>query len=108
MANYDLIGNDDVQETFSFVLSKGLKYEMAYPTMEELENLQELNIKLRELTEAKDNDAAKKVGKELDVSLHALIKPVGHETPLEEALKKENVRVMRNFSKMLQHELSIG
>lgn len=105
MSTYNL--SDNVQDTFTFEL-RGKKYVMRYPRTEEVEQVQAIMAEHEEAREKKDEDAVKAANNRLEDYLYGFITPEGHETPIKEALQKENVRVMRNFNKMIKTELSIS
>ena len=102
--NYAL--TDNVNEGFTFDL-RGNKYFMRYPITEEVEKLQEVSAKVQEAQKNDDSDEVKRLNSELEDFIYGFITPEGHQTPIKEALAKENIRVMRNFNTMIKTELSI-
>ncbi len=104
MSNYNL--TDNVNETFEFQL-RDMKFEMKYPTTDELEKVQKLNQELAEADEAKDKTRVERVNEQLEGLLYSFITPVGHETAIKDALKKENIRVLKNFNTMIRTEISL-
>ena len=104
MSTYNL--SDNVQDSFNFEL-RGLKYTVRYPRIEEVENIQELTQKAQEAQEEKRLDDAKSIGEKLETIMYEFITPEGHETPIKDALAKENIKVLRNFNTMIRTELSI-
>lgn len=104
MGKYNL--NDNVNESFAFNVG-GKDWEMVYPLTEELETIENMYIQIRELSEEKKKDEAQEVADKLNDMLYALIKPVDHEENIREVMKKQNVRVLRNFNKMVASELAI-
>lgn len=104
MSDYNI--SDNVQDTFNFE-SHGLKYVMRYPMTSEIEEMQEMSRQIVEADKDEREDDVKSLSKKMEDYTYSFIEPDGHETPIREALKKENVRVMRNFSRMLKAELSI-
>jgi hypothetical protein len=104
MSTYNL--SDNVNDSFEFDL-RGKKYEMRYPTTGEIEDIQTLNVELEKATEAKDEARVKQANEKLEGALYGFIKPTGHETNIKEALKAENVMVLRNFNSMIRKELSL-
>lgn len=102
MSNYNL--TDNVNESFEFSIS-GVKYNMRYPLMSELETAQRLSEE-RELTE----DAEKKVeiGKKLEGFMYQFISPVDSASEkIDEVMKKQNLKVLQNFNTMIQTEFGI-
>lgn len=104
MSNYNL--SDNVQDDFPFEL-RDKKYIMRYPLTEEIENLQALNLKLEEATDAKDADEVKAITTKLENFLYDFISPVDHDQSIRDALKVENIKVMKNFNTMINSELAI-
>jgi len=105
MSNYNV--SDDVQDTFTFEM-RGKKYEMRYPRTSEVEEVQTISLELDKAQESKDEKAVKKANDKLEGYLYGFISPVGHELDIKEALKDENIRVMKNFNTMVKTELSIS
>ena len=82
MTNYNL--NDNVNDSFEFEVG-GHKFQTKYPTMEELEELQKL------VTSPEETDGAMNW-------MYKFITPVAASGPkIDEVMKKQNVRVIRNF-----------
>ncbi len=104
MSTYNL--TDNVNETFEFSL-RDKKYTMKYPTTDELEQVQKLNQELAEAEDAKDKERAERAGEQVEGLLYGFITPVGHETTIKEALKNENIRVLKNFNTMIRTEISL-
>lgn len=104
MSNYNL--SDNVSDSFEFQL-RDKKYEMRYPTTQEIEDIQKLNKELEEATEAKDEARIERANELLEGALYGFIRPVNHEMKIKEALRAENVRVLKNFNTMIRTELSL-
>lgn len=104
MSNYNL--SDNVQDNFTFEL-RDKKYVMRYPITEEVENIQSLTALIEEAATAKNDDEVKSLSNQLEGVLYGFITPEGHDVPIKKALQKENIRVMRNFNKMIRTELAI-
>lgn len=104
MSNYNL--SDNVQDSFTFDIS-GKKYSFRYPTTAEIENAQELSTKIEEAQKEEREEELTKATQKLEDFIYGFITPVEHDTPVKEALKSENIRVMRNFNRMVKTELSI-
>jgi hypothetical protein len=97
---------DNVDDNFTFEI-RGKKYVMRYPITEEVEEVQNISAKLQKAQDDNNTDEIKKLSDSLEAYLYGFITPEGHETPIKEALRKENIRVMRNFNTMIKTELSI-
>lgn len=105
MSNYNL--SDNVQDSFGFEL-RGLRYSMRYPRTEEIEKVQDLMAKLSEAQDQKNTEEVARVNEQIESYLYDFISPEDHDQPIRDALAKENIRVMRNFNKMIKTELSIS
>ena len=104
MANYNL--TDNVEDSFGIEI-RGLKYTMRYPRTEEVERIREISEQAQAVDGGNDAEVAAKANKELEDALYSFITPVGHEESIQEALSKENIKVMRNFIQMVRKELSL-
>ena len=104
MSNYNL--TDNVQDSFTFDID-GKRYSFRYPTTAEIEEAQTLSTKIEEAQKEEREDELKEATKRLEGFIYAFISPEGHDMPVQEALKSENIRVMRNFNRMVKTELSI-
>lgn len=94
MSQYNL--NDNVQDSFSFVLG-GFTYQMRYPTVEETESVQEA---LKKAEEQKDTE-------EVMGLMYQFISSEDKEAPaIAEAMKKQNIKVIQNFNAMIKAEFS--
>lgn len=105
MSNYNL--SDNVQDSFEFNI-RGLDFVMRYPRTDEIDIVQELNVQLEEAQENKDKDAIKQCNEELETFLYSFISPKGHEQSITDVLDKENIKVMKNFQKMIRIEISLS
>lgn len=94
--------NDNVSDAFQFTIG-GLDYDLKYPTLEELEPIQALNKERAELGEGADTSA---IDKKLEETFYSLIIPVGHDTPIQDVLKKQPFPVVKNFNDMVSKQLS--
>jgi hypothetical protein len=104
MSNYNL--TDNVNDSFEFEL-RGKKFQMKYPTTDELEKVQKLNQELVEADEAKDKARVDRANEQLEGTLYGFISPVGHDVTIKEALKAENIKVLKNFNTMIRTEISL-
>lgn len=92
MSTYNL--NDNVNEYFEFILG-GFTYRMKYPTVEETEQVQ---ADIKKAREDKDED-------KIAETMYRFISSENIEAPdIREALKKQNIKVMQNFNKMIESE----
>lgn len=105
MSNYKI--TDNVKDEFPFEI-RDMKFVMRYPRVSEVEAIQDLTDKLKEAQDEKREDEVKTISKQLEGFIYQFITPVDHETPVKEALEKENIRVMRNFNRMIREELAIS
>ena len=104
MSNYNL--TDNVNDSFEFEL-RGKKFTMKYPTTDELEKVQKLNAELVEADEAKDKARVDRANEQLEAQLYGFISPVDHQISIKEALKAENIKVLKNFNTMIRTEISL-
>lgn len=88
---------------------RGKQYFLRYPVVSEVETIQDLSQGIDDAEELRKSDpeAYKKRTNDLEDFLYSLISPVDHDTPIKEALQKENVKVYRNFNTMIKTELSL-
>ena len=78
--------DEDAAEYFEFILG-GHTYKMRYPTTEDVEAADKLST-----------DEEKKAW------MYSFIAPVGEAPSIDEALKKSNIKVVRNFNTMISTE----
>lgn len=95
--------NDNVNDSFEFEVG-GYTYVTSYPTMEQIEQLQDI---MKDIEDKKAK--GEKVDDEEGLSwMYQFIKPLNPESPpIGEVMKKQNVRVLRNFNKMLRTEFGV-
>lgn len=96
--------SDNVDDSFTFSL-RGKNYEMRYPKTGELEEIQQLNNRYESID--KTSDEAKEIETELTDVLYKYITPVGHDTKIKDALRDENIKVLKNFNVMIKAELAV-
>ena len=92
---------DNVNESFQFQMRDKI-FEMKYPNTADLEKIQDLTAQLK--TADNDIELTNSINQEMLDSMYSFVKPVGHETPIKEALKNENFKVLMNFNKMIEEE----
>lgn len=97
--------SDNVDDSFDFAL-RGNKYQMRYPKTGELEEIQVLGQKYDKL-EDKTTLEAKELEEELTNSIYEYITPVEHTTKIKDALRDENVKVLKKFNVMIREELAV-
>ena len=97
--------SDNVDETFDFAL-RGKKYVMKYPTTGELEDIQVLAQKYDKLDD-KTTLEAKDLEEQLTNAIYEYITPVDHDTKIKDAIRKENVKVLKKFNVMIREELAV-
>lgn len=92
MSAYNL--NDNVSDHFEFILG-GHTYKMKYPTVEETEQVQDA---LKKAQESNNNESVLKI-------MFQFISSDDKEAPsFDEAIKKQNIKVIQNFSQMIEAE----
>lgn len=96
--------SDNVDDSFNFSL-RGKKYTMVYPKTGELEEIQKLNEQYESL-DPKSKEA-KDIEEQLTDAIYKYISPVEHDTNIKDALRKENIRVLKNFNTMIKTELAV-
>lgn len=108
MSTYNL--SDNVNESFNFEVA-GKKFKMRYPLTSELDDIQGLWAKLAELDRQSSEDEAikaekKDLAEQLEKTLYGFIEPEGHEENVQDVMKTQNVKVLKNFNKMVEAELA--
>ena len=95
--------NDNASDKFEFTVG-GLDYDFKYPTLEEIEPITNLYTE-RESEAKKDTpesvEKIAEIDKNLTDKLYSMVVPVGHETPIEDTLKKQPYPVVKAFNKMM-------
>lgn len=102
--------NDNVESTFPFSIG-GYDYDLKYPTIEELEPIQEINIE-RDKLSGKDDEESKAKLKGLDEQLenqfYKFIVPVNPDQPeIRDLLKKQPFPVVKAFNQMISEQFSM-
>lgn len=103
--------NDNTKDKFEFSIG-GLDYDLKYPTLEEIEPIQEL-VRRSSLVENDTNISSEEKEKslsgirdEMEKVMYSMVVPVGHDTPIKETLSKQPFPVVKAFNKMLNEQLS--
>ena len=100
--------NSNIEEVFQFTVG-GLDYDLKYPTLEEMEPIQEISqkreAKVRENT-PEATEAVAELDNQLTEAFYKFIVPVGHDTPIADTLKKQTFPVVRAFNKRILEQLS--
>lgn len=94
--------NDNTSDVFEFTIG-GLDYDLKYPTLGELEPIQELN---KERDALEDGADTTDIDKRIEDAFYALISPVGHTTPIRETLKSQPFNVVKRFNEVIAKQLS--
>lgn len=100
--------NDSVADRFEFTVG-GLDYDLVYPSLEELEPAQELINKHRVLEKQDTPESVQElteIESQMNDAIYALIKPVGHDTPIKDTLRKQPYPVVQAFNKTITEQLS--
>lgn len=96
--------NDNVNDSFTFEVG-GHQYKMTYPTLEQVEELQELVTD--KVTKETDGETSHETTP-MDW-MYKFISPVDESAPsIQETMKKQNIRVIANFSNMVKTEFGLG
>ena len=93
---------DNVDDSFQFQMRDNV-FQMKYPTTDELEAVQDLNVQLKDVEGNAEETAI--LNQKIVDAMYAFITPVGHEVSIKDALKHENIKVLKNFNKMIADEL---
>lgn len=101
--NYNL--TDNVNETFDFSVND-IVYIMRYPTVDEIENLQE---KTKEITEKMEKGGVTKEDEiQVQQLMYDFISPQDPASPdIATTMKKQNIKVLQNFNTMIKAEFGI-
>lgn len=101
--NYNL--TDNVNETFDFSVND-IVYIMRYPTVDEIENLQE---KTKEITEKMEKGGVTKEDEiQVQQLMYDFISPQDPTSPgIATTMKKQNIKVLQNFNIMIKTEFGI-
>lgn len=97
--------SDNVDDNFDFAL-RGKKYVMKYPKTGELEDIQKLNQEYEKI-EDKESLKAKDLEDQLSNAIYEYITPVDHDVQIKDALREENVKVLKKFNVMIREELAV-
>lgn len=85
--------NDNVENSFKFQIDDCV-YDMAYPTLDEIEKEQEKISKLKESEQAQA----------ITDWMYSFITKQGDAPEIKELLKKQNIKVISKFNEMLNEE----
>lgn len=103
--------NDNVSDRYEFSVG-GLDYDLIYPTLTEIREIQDLVKESQKLDKDESLDAKEKekqldeIQKKTEKVMYSFIKPVGHNTPIEQTLEKQSLKVVNNFNNMLTKQFS--
>ncbi len=96
---------DNVNDGFKFDV-RGKVFFMKYPTTEEIEELNRMT------EESKSSGTTSEVSLEdnqkVQEYMYSFISPVDHDTPIRDAMKTENLKVLQRFNAMVKAEFSVG
>ena len=105
MSLYNL--TDNVNKDFKFQI-EGKSYTMRYPLLGEIENMQEITEKQKEAKDKNDKVIFDKLTEEINNFIYSFITPeIDGDEDIYTVLKKQNMRVMQNFTKMIKVELGL-
>lgn len=98
--------NDNVESCFPFTIG-GVDFDLKYPTLEELEPIQNLNIEREKATAEKNFDKVAEIEDKLEEAFYGFIKPVDGVSNIRDILKKQSFQVVKAFNKMVSEQLSV-
>lgn len=98
---------DNVGEGEGFDI-RGKEYFLRYPLTHEVEEMQTLAEEQKQSQSDTDKEKQKEANDKLEAFIYGLITPVGHDTPVKEALSQENIKVMARFNVMIRTALDIS
>lgn len=96
--------NDTVSEVFQFEIN-GLAYDMRYPTQDEIRPFVKLATEYDSIKDTATPEQIEKVSSKMEDFIYGLISPVGHQTTIQETVKKCNIVVLRHLNERLIQEL---
>lgn len=96
---------DNVNDGFNFDI-RGKVFFMKYPTTEEIEELNRMTEESK--SSAKDSEVSLEENQKVQEYMYSFITPVDHDTPIRDAMKTENLKVLQRFNAMVKAEFSVG
>ena len=96
---------DNVNDGFNFDV-RGKVFFMKYPTTEEIEELNRMTEESK--SSAKDGEVSLEENQKVQEYMYSFITPVDHDTPIRDAMKTENLKVLQRFNAMVKAEFSVG
>lgn len=96
---------DNVNDGFKFDI-RGKVFFMKYPTTDEIEELQKMTDESKAASTSGETTLEEQ--QKVQEYMYSFISPVEHETPIREAMKSENLKVLQRFNQMVKSEFSIG
>ncbi len=122
MAKYNLSQN--IVESFTFSVTdpldnKVLEYDFKYPSVNDFESTKDIDKEIRSLEAERDNADAtteyknqvqEKIDKlelEKTAEFYKLATPLDHDRALKDVLDRCNIKVVKNFSKMISGEFDV-
>lgn len=97
---------DNVESDFGIQI-RDKHYIARYPLTEEVEEVQKISTRLKDAENRNDTAEIETINTELMDFIYDLISPEGHEMPIKDVLKKENIKVLQNFNTVIRKELAI-
>lgn len=98
--------NDNVESSFPFTIG-GVDFDLKYPTLEELEPIQNINAERDKALTDKNMVKAAELSDKLEEAFYSFIKPVDGVSDIREILKKQSFQVVKAFNKMVTTQLSV-
>lgn len=84
--NFDEVNTEDTPQ----IIMSGHKYRLVYPTVEDIEKIQEL-----------------KTDEERTNAMYGFLKPEGDSPVFAEVIKKQDIRVLKKFADMMKKEFGV-
>ncbi len=98
---------DNVKKEFDFSVD-GAVYWAAYPTMEQVEELQEVVARQKKAEEANEEDVQKELADKAGDFIYDLIRPENEDQEsIKTVMKRQNIVAIRNFNKMIAKEFGL-
>lgn len=98
--------NDNVNSTFPFTVG-GVDFDLKYPTLEELEPVNQINADRSIALNAGDNDKVAELDKKLEEVFYSFIVPVDGSSDIQTVLKQQPFPVIKAFGKMIREQLAV-
>ena len=98
--------NDNVNDCFPFTIG-GVDFDLKYPTLEELEPIQNINTQREKAIAEKELVKVAELDDQLENIFYGFIKPVDGTSSIKDVLKKQPFPVVKKFNEMVKTQLSV-